>query len=105
MTMTRFNVSDRVLAVVPNGAAEVTIVEGFITGVEQDGRLVAVRPAAPDEWDEGVMHDDEFALSWWWNADSVFHVVDAEKACDLCSRMNTDEFHQGGDCDELGVDL
>ena len=102
--MHSFKFSDRVMAVVPNGANEVTIVEGFVTGIEQDGRLVAVRPAAPDEWEEGVMNDDPLALSWWWDATSVYHVVDADKAIEQCSRMNADDF-QGGYDDELGVDL
>jgi hypothetical protein len=103
--MTRFQVADRVLAVVPNGASEVTIVEGFVTGIEQDGRLVAVRPASPDEWEEGIMDNDPAALSWWWGASEVYHVVDADKAIEQCSRMNADDdVLQGGCEDELGVD-
>ena len=103
--MARFEFADRVLAVVPNGVNEVSIVEGFVTGVEQDGRLVAVRPAATDEWESGVMHDDEIEMSWWWNESNVFHVVDAEKAIEQCSRMNT-EVSDREVCDhELGTDF
>lgn len=101
--MTRFQVSDRVLAVVPNGA-EFTIVEGFVTGIEEDGRLVAVRPASPDEWEEGAMHDGSHGFSWWWESGRVYHVVDAESAVESLSRMNAIGF-QGGNDDEPGVDL
>lgn len=106
--MSQFQVSDRVLAVVPNGGAEFTIVEGFVTAVEQDGRIVAVRPAAPDEWEEGTMHDDSHGFSWWWGSDCVYHVVDADKAVESCSRMNllSDERdYQGEVDDELGDDF
>lgn len=86
--MTQFQVGDRVLAVVPDGASEFTVIEGFVTDTHQDGRLVSVRPASVDEWEDGEMHDDPAALSWWWRSDEVFHVVDAESACERCSRMN-----------------
>lgn len=104
--MHSFKFSDRVMAVVPSGANEVTIVAGFVTGIEQDGRLVAIRPVQQDEWEDGAMpQDDEDLLwSWWCDASSVYHVVDADKAIEQCSRMNADDF-QGGCDDELGVDL
>jgi hypothetical protein len=110
--MTEFKVSDRVLAVIP-GQAEFEIVEGFITAIEQDGRIVAVRPASPDEWEGEDMHDDPSGLSWWWDAENVFHVVEAEKAVEAKEQMSSQwqdamrlEFNpQGGDDDELGVDL
>ena len=101
--MSRFQFADRVLTVVPNGGSEFTIVEGFVTGVEQDGRIVAVRPAAIDEWEAGIMHDEPNALSWWWNASDVYHVVDAEKAADQCSRMNAECFDKEVWLDELGT--
>jgi len=104
--MTRFQIADRVMAVVPDGASEVTIVAGFVAGIEQDGRLIAIRPVQQDEWEDGAMPQDgeDLLWSWWCDASSVYHVVDAEKAIEQCSRMNADD-SQGGADDELGVDL
>lgn len=53
--MYRFNVSDRVVAAFPEGDREVVLVEGFVTGIEQEGRLVAIRPATPEELESGEM--------------------------------------------------
>ena len=103
--MSRFQFADRVLAVVPNGISEFTIVEGFITAVEQDGRIVSVRPAAIDEWKAAIMHDEPHALSCWWNASDVYHVVDGEKPADQCSRLNAESFDKEVWPDELGTDF
>jgi hypothetical protein len=50
------------------------------------------------------MHDGSHGFSWWWESGRVYHVVDAESAVESLSRMNAIGF-QGGNDDELGVDL
>ena len=98
--MSQFQVSDRVLAVVPNGV-EFEIVEGFVTAIEKDGNVVAVRPATTHEWEEGKMEYAPDAVSWWWDSCCVYHVVDAEDAVDSLSRMNETGL-LGGNDNELG---
>jgi hypothetical protein len=114
--MSEFNVSDRVLAVIP-GQCEYEIVEGFVTAVEQDGRIVAVRPATTHEWETDEMDPSESGVSWWWGSESVFHVTEAERAVEAKESM-TQQWQdalrhglvfsecnpQGGCDDEPGVD-
>ena len=80
-------INDRVIAIVPSGDRHVDLVEGFVTGVERDGRLIAVRPAAPDEWEEASPTIDDGAVSFWWDSVNVFHADDADAAFDRRQRM------------------
>lgn len=80
-------VNDRVIAIVPSGDQNVDLVEGFVTGIERDGKLIAVRPAAPDEWEDASPSNDDDAVSFWWDSLNVFHADDVDAAFDRRQRM------------------
>lgn len=88
--MYHFNVSDRVIAAFAEGEREVVLVEGFITGIEQEGRLVAVRPASPEELDCGEMIPVEVDGSIVAYGDQVFSADDAEDVFEMFLREADD---------------